>query len=147
MKPVKRGHVLLFLLSIALPSCASTRPQSPSELIAIEHQWVRAIQHHDKSFLDGLLADDFVDSTFRGSTRSKLDVLNGPRAAGKYKPIRLDDLRVRFYAATAVVTGVNVLQDRGDASRVVRVRFTDVFVKQAGRWRAVSAQETVATGT
>ncbi len=45
------------------------------------------------------------------------------------------------YGRTAVVTGVNVL--RGPGGDVARVRFTDVFVAQRGRWRAVSAQETL----
>ena len=91
--------------------------------------------------LDGLLADGFVDSTFRGATRTKREVLAGPAAGGAYRSLRLDDLAVRTYGSTAIVTGVNVL--RGTAGDEVRVRFTDVFIRRRGRWRAVSAQETL----
>lgn len=120
---------------------AASAPQQ--DFVALEHRWVSALQNHDTAFLDALLDDSFVDSTFRGAIRRKHDVLAGPRAAPAYRSIRLDDLVVRRYGAdTAIVTGVNVL--RGTAGGdTVRVRFTDVFVRRHGSWRAVSAQETL----
>ena len=66
--------------------------------------------------------------------------------APKYHSIRLDDLKVRFYGQTAIVTGVNVVQSVDDPSDQVEVRFTDVFVEHGGRWRVVTAQETVTAG-
>jgi len=67
--------------------------------------------------------------------------------AGPYHTLRLDELQVRTYGArTAVVTGLDVLQG-ASGDDVVRVRFTDVFVKRDGTWRAVSAQETLQAAT
>ena len=107
---------------------------------------MQALEDHDTAFLSGLLADDFLDSTFRGGTRTKEELLTGPSVAPKYHTVRLDDLKVRFYGQTAIVTGVNVVQSVDDPSDQVEVRFTDVFVEQDGRWRVATAQETVKAG-
>ena len=132
-------------LVVVFAGCASVAPLSPEYFVDLEKQWVAALQQPNPKFLDELLDDSFVDSTFRGEIKTKQDVLNGSRAGGAYHSIRLDDLDVRQYGGnTAVVTGVNVLQDRL-GSETVRVRFTDVFCKIRGRWRAVAAQETLQT--
>lgn len=53
---------------------------------------------------------------------------------------RLADMQVRFYGATAIVTG-SVIRPR-DGSELGRNVFTDVFALSDGRWEAVSAEET-----
>jgi ketosteroid isomerase-like protein len=130
------------LLAAAVGGCRSAGPAMTTALVDVEHQWVRAIETHDKEALDRLLAEDFIDSTFNGEIRTKPEVLSGPSAGGHYHSVRLEDLTVRSFGRTAIVTGINVL--RGVAPHdTVRIRFTDVFIKEQGRWRAVSAQETV----
>lgn len=134
---------LSLLVAIALAvGCATTTPPD-SYFKDLEARWVAATQAHDTAALNELLDDTFVDSTFRGTTRTKHDVLTGPPAGGGYKSVRLDEVNVRTYGHTAIVTGVNILQ--GPAGDVVRVRFTDVFCKSGRAWRAVSAQETLET--
>jgi ketosteroid isomerase-like protein len=54
----------------------------------------------------------------------------------------LSDLKVRVHGDMGVVTGVNTAE-AADKSFTVKVRFTDVFVKDKGVWRALSAQETI----
>ena len=132
---------LLILLLFA--GCASVSATPDAYFVDLEHRWLDALAKHDIAALDALLDDSFVDSTFRGAVRTKHDVLTGPPAGGAYRSIRLDDLAVRRYGSdTAIVTGVNVLQGTAPDD-IVRVRFTDVFVRKDGRWRAVSAQETL----
>lgn len=121
--------------------CASAPP--PDRFVELEHRWVAALQSRDRAALDRLLDDTFFDSTYRGGLRSKADVLNGPPAAGPYRSVRLEQLTVQMYGSrAAVVRGVNVLQGASPED-VVRVRFTDVFVRKGNAWRAVSAQETL----
>jgi len=146
MKPPPIVRCLPLLLALPLAACASAQPRSSAELLRIEHRWVQALQEHDTDFLSALLADGFLDSTFRGGTRTREDVLTSPRVEPRYHSIRLDDLKVRFFGQTAIVTGVNVLESVDDPASQVQIRFTDVFVQQAGRWRAVAAQETVRAG-
>lgn len=129
-------------LGLLLAVACAPRGGAPAEqLVALEHRWVEALQRHDTAALDEILADSFVDSTFRGGLRTKREILTGPPAGGPYRSVRLDELAVRRYGTAAVVTGVNVL--RGPAGDLARVRFTDVFVVERGRWRAVAAQETL----
>ena len=139
MRAAVIGFTLLLL------GCASVTPTSDAQFVEIEQQWVEALRTHDVAALDRLLDDNFIDSTFRGTIRTKHDVLTGPPAGGAYRSIRLDDVVVRRYGSrTAIVTGVNVVQGAA-ADDIVRVRFTDVFVAKDGQWRAVSAQETLQT--
>lgn len=135
----RRLRALLFLVA----GCASLNATPDAYFVDLEHRWLDALQKHDVAALDALLDDSFVDVTFRGGVRTKHDVMTGPPMSGPYHSIRLDDLAVRRYgSAVAVVTGVNVLQG-ATADDLARIRFTDVFAKRDGRWRAVSAQETL----
>ncbi len=139
MRRITAGFLLA--LAVLTVGCASAPPESL--FVKLEDEWVAAIQAHDESTLDRLLDDSFVDTTFRGTFRTKHDVLNSPPVAGAYHTIRLEDVAVRIYAERmAVVTGVNVLQG-AEADDIVRVSFTDVFVRRSAFWRAVSAQETL----
>lgn len=51
---------------------------------------------------------------------------------------------IDFAGDAAVVHGVNTLTQSGKI--LMRVRFTDVFVKRNGTWMALSAQETAIRG-
>jgi Domain of unknown function (DUF4440) len=146
---VKRSPLLALLLApllAAAAGCASADRDLAPRLVDLEHRWVEALRTHDAAVLDRLLDDRFVDSTYRGALRTKNEVLTGPPAGGPYHSLRLEELAVRRAGRdAAVVTGVNVLQGATAADRV-RVRFTDVFVRDHGAWRALSAQETVQAG-
>jgi hypothetical protein len=136
--------VIAGLLAGACTSTGGLAGPSADRLVDLEHWWVEALAAHDTAVLDDLLADDFIDSTFRGGIRTKQEILTGPPAGGPYRSTGLEELRVRRYGRTAVVTGINVLRGPGDPrGDIAHVRFTDVFVLQRGRWRAVSAQETL----
>src|SRR6478609_8063241 len=138
MRRPLRPLSLLAAIAFVAVGCASA--PAAAYFKDLEARWVAAAEAHDTATLGELLDDSFVDSTFRGETRTKQDVLGGPPAAGSYKSVRLEELTVRPYGRdTVIVTSVNVLE--GPAKDIVRVRFTDVFRKSDGRWRAVAAQE------
>jgi hypothetical protein len=133
---------VIFCAALLSAGYAFSSPPA-SALIDLEHRWVEALKTHNKSELDAILDDTFVDTTFRGALRTKNDVLSGPTAGGPYHSIRLENLSVRMYGKeTAIVTGVNVLQGASEKD-IARISFTDVFVKRGDRWKAVSAQETL----
>jgi ketosteroid isomerase-like protein len=134
----------LLVITLLMSGGSSGQGQNvTSQITQIEHQWEEALEKLDTTILNELLSDDFIDSTFRGAIRDKQAILTGPRNAAQYHSLRFDDLRVRSYGDDiAIATGINVLQGRTKED-IVRIRFTDVFVKQNHRWRAVSAQETL----
>ncbi len=135
-------RIISLFTCVVLHGCVASLPPA-SHFIDLEYRWVAALQSHDTVVLADLLDDSFIDSTFRGAIRTREDVLKGPPAAPSYRSVRLDDMVVRPYGRdTVIVTGVNVLQG-ATPDDTARVRFTDVFVKRKGSWRAVSAQETL----
>lgn len=98
----------------------------------------------DRAFVDGLLADDWTSTDYRGRIWTKANVLalfdpGGP----KFRRVEVDVDKVRLFGEVAVVTGrslsAGLIDDRD--IEVVQ-RYTDVFVRRDGRWRVVASQGT-----
>ena len=131
---------LLVALFTSLPAAADDSRQ----LLDLEQRWLTAGMQRDIPALKEILADDFVDVTYKGGLRDKADHLESSLAPSKSKQT-LEELKVRLYGNTGIVNGLNVVVT-ADGATTYKIRFTDVFVKRGGRWQAVSAQETPVTG-
>jgi ketosteroid isomerase-like protein len=139
MRSTLLGVSLAISLFGSLPARAVTT--DAQQLIELEQRWLTAGMERDIPALRDILADDFVDVSYRGTLRDKADHLNSTLAPSKSKQ-GLQELKVRIYGDTGIVNGLDVTVTQ-DGSTTYKVRFTDVFVKRAGRWQAVSAQETL----
>lgn len=109
-------------------------------VLRIEHQWLRALVERDRTTLDRILADDFVDSNWKGELRTKRQVLEGlgtPRPHSQY----LRDIKIPLCGSMAVARGLNEITGK-NGRIVMRIRFTDVLLYRHGNWQAVAAQET-----
>jgi ketosteroid isomerase-like protein len=62
----------------------------------------------------------------------------GPRSA-TIESFTVDELSIRLFGDTAVVTGRSVLELRAEKPITVRLRFTDVFVRRDSVWKAVAS--------
>lgn len=134
------------LLAASSPARPRTPVRDPEALLRVESRWVDALERRDASAVAVILADDFLDATYKGELRTKDEALAALRSAARADASqRLSDLRARIYGDAGIVTGINTVTAR-DGSFSVRVRFTDVFVLHGGRWQAVSAQETLVEG-
>jgi ketosteroid isomerase-like protein len=136
------------ILLVPAASGAATGGSGGAEaLIRVEERWIDALQRRDAAVVAEILADDFLDSTYKGELRTKGEALAGLRSPSRADTDqRLSEMRARTWGAAGVVTGINTVTAR-DGSFSVRVRFTDVFVRRGGVWKAVSAQETLVEGT
>ena len=67
-----------------------------------------------------------------------LEICRAPRHGDKQT---VDDVKVRLYGDTAIVTGRTTVTS-GETGQVVQLRFTDVCVRRDGRWRIVASQAT-----
>jgi len=118
----------------------SVQSRDERTVLRIESDSLRASVARDRVALDGILADDFIDSNWKGELRNKWQVL-----AGLSKPLpysqRLQDLKIKLYQDVAVARGLNVISDQ-NARIIMRIRFTDVLLYRNGHWQAVAAQET-----
>lgn len=105
-----------------------------------EESWAKALDEHNASVIDCLLAAEFQDADVNGALHSRAEALAhlSQRRPGSN---HLEDIAVRIYGDTGFARGVNrVLDSSGKV--VASVRFTDVFVYRDGRWQAVVGQET-----
>ncbi|HET7452983.1 MAG TPA: nuclear transport factor 2 family protein [Thermoanaerobaculia bacterium] len=137
----------VILVLPALSGGATGRDAGADALLRVEERWVDALQRRDAAVVAEILADDFLDSTYKGEIRTKAEALAGLRSPSRAETEqRLSEMRARIWGSAGVVTGINTVTAR-DGSFSVRVRFTDVFVRRGGAWKAVSAQETLVEGS
>jgi uncharacterized protein (TIGR02246 family) len=125
---------------------ALTLPQASSidEFRRIEQQLADAYLKGDRTFVDGLLADDWTSIDYQGRPWTKSAVLamfdpGGPA----FTRMEIGVENVRLLGDVAVVTGRSMAAGRvqGRELEIVQ-RYTDVFAKRDGRWRVVASQGT-----
>lgn len=140
------------VLAVVLASAALARPSAPgggderAALLRVEQQWVNALGQRDAAAVGAILAEDFVDTTYRGERRTREEALAGLTSPSRAETTqKLSEMEARLYGNVGVVTGVNTVAAQ-NGEFTVRVRFTDVFVRRRGVWKAVSAQETLEGG-
>ena len=133
-----RPSLALLVLAAAHPAAASDR----DDLLKLEAEWNAAIVARDVPALDRILADDFLLVWIDGSVVRKPAMLAGATSRKtEIDPFKTEDVEVRVYGDTAVVTGRFAQTVRlGDKSETNQFRYTDVYVRKGKAWRAVSAQ-------
>jgi len=126
----------------AFPQTAATSTATDRAAVArLEQRWLAAVSPGgDRRALDGILADDYVDTDWQGHLRNKAALLAGTTA--KDMGEHVTGMRVRVWDDTAIATGINHMHSDTQGWSV-DVAFTDVFSRIDGRWRAVSSQETL----
>jgi hypothetical protein len=122
------------------PSPKPTKTET--ELMQLERDIGGANVRRDKAFFERIEADEFIFTDSAGGLTTKAeDVASLDKPAGEFKLVSydVDDMKVRVYGNTAVVTGrtTTKLQSK-DREVINRSRFTDVFVKRRGRWQLVA---------
>jgi len=103
-----------------------------------------ALGSSDTAALDRIYADDYTLVNMSGAVTTKAQRLAAIKSGElKYESISVDQVNIRSYGDTAVVTdrATVKLQDKGqDLSGQYRVTLT--FVKIKGAWQLVAAQNT-----
>ncbi len=142
------------LVSAAAPTpapAAASKSAPPAvsdekQLEDLEQEWLDTSLKQDHAGLDAILMEDFEDVSWQGELRGKTEIMAIAMSAPVTSSQTLSDLKVRVHGDMGVVTGVNTAE-AADKSFSVKVRFTDVFVRDKGKWRALSAQETIEKGS
>jgi len=133
--------VALVIGSVSFVARAGTNHQ---EFVALETTWKQAVVSRDLGFLQRFYADEYTSTDFEGMTWNKAQDIEIDTAGHfRIESFKLDDVQARVYGDVAVVTGRNEMKGTfiGNAA-TAQVRFTDVFVKRAGRWQCVTTQTT-----
>lgn len=115
-------------------------------LVSVENTWVDALVKSDFTTLDSIFADAYVDTDEHSHRGGKQDVLSFLKSGDlKLNSIKLSDMQVHIYGDAAVVIGSSAQEGNFmGAPLAAKIIFTDTFVKQNGKWRAVASHRSVA---
>jgi len=107
------------------------------ELIDLSHQVLAAIRHRDRAVLDGVLHREFVQINEAGVRTQRAAFIEAAIDADfDILDLTFDSLTIDVFGDVGVAAGVQrgrVWLATGDEA-TGRTAFTDVFVKENGRW-------------
>src|SRR5215210_7442682 len=138
---------IIFIVALLISTSIFVFGQATNEeqnLKRIEQELTDALLKGDASVFERYLADAFIFTGPDGVVMSKAEFI-APIKSGdlKFESSKLDDMKVKLYGNTAVVTYQTT--DKGtykgnDLSG--QYRWIDVFVKQGEGWQIVATQGT-----
>ena len=136
------SFLLINLLSAAQAPGTDTEDHA---VLGLELAWNQAEIHRDVRAVDSLLGPDFLRVDHCGRLMNKTSYLAEVAVTG-LQPSHIvnEDMQIRRYGDTAVI--VSTYHEKGtDKGKLtsVRGRFTDVWVRRAGKWMCISSQETL----
>ena len=142
-------YVLCCVLAVAWTVVASPSHSQPIKsdqqiLIELERGWNEAFYRKDVTFIEDLLADEFMATYDDGSRGDKARELALTAEFNQQVESAIqDDFTVRVYRDTAVVWFTLRLVGIRQGQRAdVPFRYTDVWVLRDGRWQCVSTHST-----
>jgi len=113
--------------------------EAEEELLKMENEFAEAIVRNDLEGIGGLVADDWIIIEPDGGIVDRkrfFEVITS--GALTHEMMESEDLRVRVYGDSAVVTAVTRAKGKFMGQEFsTQERATDVFVKCEGRWRCV----------
>ena len=144
-----RQTITVLLLATAILTPAQTKKNGPLQgtgattqaLINLENRWVGALMKSDTATLDSIFSDTYVDTDEHSHRSDKQGVLSVLKSGElKIASIKLSDMHVYVYGDAAVVTG-SASQEGNFKGQLLTaaIIFTDTFVRQNGKWRAVAS--------
>ena len=138
------GAILVGMLAVP-PAGAQTPRAAEQELIKVENDWKQAVIKRDAAALRNLYADEYMSVDSEGGVWNKAEDIDID-TSGSFRLVsyRLEDTKVRLLGDVAIVTGRSFYKGIGTTRREIsaQYRFTDVFVRRAGRWQCMTTQLT-----
>lgn len=149
-----KGTIALLVLVVAVVAVSQAQKDRTGQsseaatqvLISVENNWVDALVKSDMTALDSILADTYADTDEHSRRGGKQEVFSFLKSGDlKLESIKLSDMQVYIYGDAAVVIGNS--EQAGSflgGPIAAKIFFTDTFVKQNGKWRAVASHRSVA---
>ena len=111
--------------------------QSQQAILQVEEEIFTAVKNQDSGALERVLTDDFVYRSPGNQEVAKEDFLK-LLTSFPYKIVSIwgEEMKVNVYGNTAVLTGLQFAKTSSGEGKeeTSAVMFTDVFVKQKGKW-------------
>jgi uncharacterized protein (TIGR02246 family) len=144
MSRTELSRIAVILAVAALSACASTPAFSPGEIEAVERTRFAAWVKGDVAEIAPLLADDLVychSSTVCESKEELLHSLSSGRTV--YRSIDVLEMRPRSANGAVIVNGKAAIKVESNGNPLAfTLVYTDVYVKQDGRWLLATWQST-----
>ncbi|MBL8006872.1 MAG: nuclear transport factor 2 family protein [Ignavibacteria bacterium] len=113
-----------------------------ASIIRLENDWAEALINRDDQKFNQLLSDDFIytENDKMYSRSEVLEFLMSPSET--VEKAYNEDMQVRLYDKTAIVTGWLNVSGKGTEGLFKRkYRFTDIWHFINGQWQIVAAQD------
>jgi ketosteroid isomerase-like protein len=123
-----------------MPDTSESDRAATTTLTRLNQEYVDAFMNADVAWYRDNLADDFVCIESDGSIIGRDEFLRGAARGPDVANYTLADVRIRVYGDVALVHATGRFTRRDGTKGVSR--YTDVYVRTDGRWKAVSAQIT-----
>ncbi|MFN7944267.1 MAG: nuclear transport factor 2 family protein [Blastocatellia bacterium] len=137
---------LLFgLLNSGSGLARSSHPKSSAEdqLRQIHEQFIAVTAKGDAEGMARLIADDYFVTGADGRTEDRAGALAQVKQNRAQVEMKDEDVKVRLLGHSGVVTGlIRWKVKAGEKDETGQVRFTEVWVRQKGRWQLTVAQAT-----
>lgn len=138
---MNRIAAIAFALALPFASAASEAPADPvRDLTAFADAFDAAQIARDGTALERMVADDLVFIDGSGKRLDKAGFIAGWTGAGeRYDPVKLRDRQIVLLGRDAgLASAETVLSGESDGKPfAVRIRFTDIFRRTDGGWKAV----------
>jgi ketosteroid isomerase-like protein len=114
------------------------------DILALEGRRYAAMTAQDAAALAQLLHDDLVYTHSSAIIDTKQSYVEGVRSGKfRYRKIERSEEKVRVYGDSALVTGRAAIEVEVDGKpKSLKLRYLNVWVKQAGAWKMVAWQST-----
>jgi hypothetical protein len=120
---------------------AQMKPQSDHDILAaLNTDYINSVQHSDVKRFDEILARGFYCSNPDGSLLDRAAFLKQTAQPVAIKNLKAEDVLIRIMDDTAIIHArTSYVKPDGTQGGG---RYTDVWMRQTGRWLAVSAHVT-----
>jgi len=140
----RRWMVSGLLLSL----CACSRAwagEAEQAVLAAQDKRIALTVAGDLAGLGTAMSDDLTWTHSNANVETKAEFLEAIRSGKyRYKAMTFDDRRVRLHGdSTAIVSGTCRVQVTSGGREIdIRLRFTELYVKQGGAWKMALWQST-----
>ena len=129
------------LSSVEVPMNTDTATRSDLDaLTALNRDYIHSVQHGDVQRFDEILAEDFLCSNPDGSLVDKKQFLAQTARPVTISGLTAGDVKVRILGDVAIIHARTSYTTADGEQR--NGRYTDVWARRDGKWRAVSAHVT-----
>ena len=139
-----RRSVWTGALVVALTGAAAFAAGPEDAVLAAQDKRIALTVAADVAALGALMTDDLTWTHSNANVEPKAVFLEAIRSGKyKYKSMTFDDRRVRLHGDAAIVSGTCRVQVTSDGRDLdIKLRFTELYVKQQGAWKQAMWQST-----